>query len=126
MDTKRFLPNSQDDVRVKKIYIGGPEDEKHLGRHTGLNDDIQDDDLNNYFSQYGVVLNINQLKWTNGKKRGYGYIEFDDEDSVDKVCLIGIHEVLGVRLEVKKAVERNAQSSNASTYIQKEHKCKIN
>jgi len=120
LDTKRFLPNSQDDVRVKKIYIGGPEDEKHLGRHTGLNDDIQDDDLNNYFSQYGVVLNINQLKWTNGKKRGYGYIEFDDEDSVDKVCLIGIHEVLGVRLEVKKAVEKNAQSSNASTYIHKE------
>jgi len=114
LDTKRALPNSQDDVRVKKIFIGGPEDEKQQGGHTGLSEDIQDEDLNNYFSQYGVVVNINQLKWNDsGKKRGYGYIEFDDEDSVDKVCLIGIHEVLGVRLEVKKAVEKNnAQRSN--------------
>merc|ERR1719250_399071 len=121
LDTKRALPNSQEDVRVKKIFIGGPEDEKQQGGHTGLIEDIQDEDLNNYFSQYGVVVNINQLKWNDsGKKRGYGYIEFDDEDSVDKVCLIGIHEVLGVRLEVKKAVEKNAQNSNASTYIHKE------
>merc|ERR1719250_458087 len=122
LDTKRALPNSQEDVRVKKIFIGGPEDEKQQGGHTGLSEDIQDEDLNNYFSQYGVVVNINQLKWNDsGKKRGYGYIEFDDEDSVDKVCLIGIHEVLGVRLEVKKAVEKNnAQRSNASTYVQKD------
>jgi len=121
LDTKRALPNSQDDVRVKKIFIGGPEDEKHLGKHTGLNEDIQDEDLNNHFSQYGVVVKIYQFKWDNGKKRGYGYIEFDDEDSVDKVCLIGIHEVLGVRLEVKKAVEKsNAQRSNVSTNFHKE------
>merc|ERR1719233_640719 len=122
LDTKRALPNSQDDVRVKKIFIGGPEDEKHLGKHTGLNEDIQDEDLNNHFSQYGVVVKIYQFKWDNGKKRGYGYIEFDDEDSVDKVCLIGIHEVLGVRLEVKKAVEKNsAQRSNVSSYVPKEN-----
>jgi len=126
LDTKRALPkgdnNSQDDVRVKKIFIGGPQDEKHLGGHTGLSDDIQDDDLNNYFSQYGVVVKIDQLRWNDsGKKRGYGYIEFDDEDSVDKVCLIGIHEVLGVRLEVKKAVEKNSgQRSNVSSYVSKE------
>jgi len=126
LDTKRALPkgdnNSQDDIRVKKIFIGGPEDEKQLGGHTGLSEDIQDDDLNNYFSQYGVVVKIDQLRWNDsGKKRGYGYIEFDDEDSVDKVCLIGIHEVLGVRLEVKKAVEKNSgQRSNVSTYVQKD------
>eukprot|EP00092_Neocalanus_flemingeri_P033891 GFUD01036853.1.p1 GENE.GFUD01036853.1~~GFUD01036853.1.p1 ORF type:complete len:786 (+),score=229.36 GFUD01036853.1:50-2359(+) len=115
LETKRALPKGEnnenkDDVRVKKIFIGAPEDEKHAGGHSGLGDDIEDEDLNNYFSQFGVVTKIDQLRWKDsGKKRGYGYIEFDDEDTVDKVCLIGIHEVLDVRLEAKKAVEKQYQ-----------------
>jgi len=125
LDTKRALPkgdnNSQDDVRVKKIFIGGPEDEKNLGGHSGLSDEIEDEDLSNYFSQYGTVVKIDQLIWKDtGKKRGYGYIEFDDEDSVDKVCLIGIHEVLGVRLEVKKAVEKHSSQRNNVSNVSKE------
>jgi len=125
LDTKRALPkgenNSQDDVRVKKIFIGAPEDEKHAGGHSGLSDDIEDEDLNNYFSQYGVVVKIDQLRWKDsGKKRGYGYIEFDDEDTVDKVCLIGIHEVLGVRLEVKKAVEKHSLQKTNTGQVVKE------
>eukprot|EP00090_Calanus_glacialis_P013056 TRINITY_DN21669_c0_g1_i2.p1 TRINITY_DN21669_c0_g1~~TRINITY_DN21669_c0_g1_i2.p1 ORF type:complete len:1156 (-),score=367.81 TRINITY_DN21669_c0_g1_i2:274-3741(-) len=119
LDTKRALPkgenNSQDDVRVKKIFIGAPEDEKHTGGHSGLSDEIEDGDLSNYFSQYGVVTKVDQLRWKDsGKKRGYGYIEFDDEDTVDKVCLIGIHEVLGVRLEVKKAVEKHSLQKSST------------
>jgi len=120
LETKRALPskgenNSQDDLRAKKIFIGAPEDEKHAGGHSGLSDEIEDEDLNNYFSQFGVVIKIDQLTWKDsGKKRGYGYIEFDDEDTVDKVCLIGIHEVLGVRLEVKKAVEKHSLQKMSS------------
>merc|ERR1719450_1419282 len=130
LDTKRALPkgdnNSQDDVRVKKIFIGGPEDEKNLGGHSGLSDEIEDEDLSNYFSQYGTVVKIDQLIWKDtGKKRGYGYIEFDDEDSVDKVCLIGIHEVLGVRLEVKKAVEKHSSQRNNVSNVFKDSVDKV-
>merc|ERR1719427_2363674 len=126
LETKRALPskgenNSQDDLRAKKIFIGAPEDEKHAGGHSGLSDEIEDEDLNNYFSQFGVVIKIDQLTWKDsGKKRGYGYIEFDDEDTVDKVCLIGIHEVLGVRLEVKKAVEKAASQKSSAPFMMRE------
>jgi len=120
LETKRALPKGengvQEDVRVKKVFIGAPEDEKHSGGHSGLSEEIEDEDLNNYFSQFGVVLKIEQLRWKDsGKKRGYGYIEFDDEDAVDKVCLLGIHEVLGVRLEVKKAVEKHSQQNSSGS-----------
>jgi len=123
LETKRALPKG-DNNSVKKIFIGAPEDEKLAGGHSGLSDDIEDENLNNYFSQFGVVIKIDQLRWKDsGKKRGYGYIEFDDEDTVDKVCLIGIHEVLGVRLEVKKAVEKHAlQKSSGPVFNEMDNK----
>ena len=80
---------------VKKIFIGG------------LNDEVTDADLETYFGSYGRVLNVEQMKWNDtGKKRGFGFVEFDDFDPVDKICLVGRHSVMGRRLEVKKALSK--------------------
>ena len=44
--------------------------------------------------QFGRVLSVSQKVWQDsGKKRGYGYVEFDDEDPVDKIVLLRIHNV---------------------------------
>ena len=88
VDTKRNLPKTDyghEEARVTKIYIGAPEDEKNSGSF-GLNQDTSDEDLEQYFGQFGAVTKVEQLVWRDsGKKRGYGYIEFEDEDAVDKV-----------------------------------------
>ena len=40
-----------------------------------------------------------QHRWEDsGRKKGFGYIEFNDEEAADAAC--GIHKILGVMLEV--------------------------
>jgi len=52
-----------------------------------LNDSITEEDLKEYFSPYGNVTSAALVvhKET-GKKRGFGFVEFDDYDPVDKIC----------------------------------------
>ena len=69
LETKRATPRRDSgkpeaQMSVKKIFIGG------------LSDEISDDDLRDYFSQFGVVDSVEQLKWNDtGKKRGFGFVE---------------------------------------------------
>ena len=46
-------------------------------KNRGLGEDMSDEDLRSYFSQYGTVTGIAQHRWEDtGKKKGFGYIEF--------------------------------------------------
>ena len=81
IETKRNLPKTDygtEEARVTKIYIGAPEDERGIGGQYGLDDTTTDNDLEEYFSQFGRVTKVDQLVWRDsGRKRGYGYIEFE-------------------------------------------------
>ena len=69
LETKRATPRRESgkpeaQMSVKKMFIGG------------LSDEIDDDDLRDYFSQFGNVESVEQLKWNDtGKKRGFGFVE---------------------------------------------------
>merc|ERR1719154_705624 len=103
---KEELGNPEFEARSKKVFIGGAEGERR-GGHSGLTDDISDNDLQNYFSRFGNVIKVDQKIWEDsGKKRGYGYVEFDDEDAVDKIVLMGVHVIKGVRLCAKKGLNK--------------------
>ena len=110
MDTKRAVPKEwmgqpEAEVRSKKIYIAGLH-----GPKSGLHEGISDEDLRQFFGQYGEVTNVDQKSDKNTKKKtGYGYIEFSDTDPVDKLVLVGVVEVGEAVLEVKKGLSREQQ-----------------
>ena len=51
---------------------------------------MSDEDLQGYFGQFGDVANVEQMTdKSTGRKRGFGFVEFDDYDAVDKLMLKG-------------------------------------
>ncbi|KAG5851785.1 hypothetical protein ANANG_G00055470 [Anguilla anguilla] len=75
-------------AKVKKIFVGG------------LKDDIEDEHLHDYFSQYGAIEKAEVIsdKQT-GKKRGFGFVYFEDNDSADKAVVLKFHTVNGHKVE---------------------------
>ncbi|CAL8304317.1 unnamed protein product [Arctogadus glacialis] len=87
-------------AKVKKVFLGG------------LKDETEESHLLEYFGQFGVVekAEIISDKLT-GKKRGFGFVYFDDNDSADKAVLLKYHTINGHKVEVKKALTKQEQSS---------------
>lgn len=114
VDVKRKTPKDENlymEEKVKKIWIGRPDEEYRI-RSYGLNDSTTDEALAEYFEKFGRVLDIHQFVWKDtNKKRGYGYITFDDTDVVDKIVLLGVHDIAGVKLQTKKALSKEQQES---------------
>ncbi|XP_077103984.1 heterogeneous nuclear ribonucleoprotein A0b [Siphateles boraxobius] len=82
-------------AKVKKIFVGG------------LKENIEENDLTDYFSQFGMIEKAEVITDKDtGKKRGFGFVHFEDNDSADKAVVLKFHMINGNKVEVKKALTK--------------------
>lgn len=91
-------------VRTKKIFVGG------------LSSNLTEEEFKNYFKTFGVITDVVVMhdNMTN-RPRGFGFVTFDSEDSVDKVMHKTFHELNGRFVEVKRAVPKEEINGGGSS-----------
>ena len=74
-----------------KIFVGG------------LTPEITDDDLKNFFGQYGTVVEVQApFDKTKNQRRGYCFITFESKDVVYKLLKTPKQTINGKEVDVKK------------------------
>lgn len=80
-----------------------------------------EDDLQQHFASYGTVVQINVVRNSHGKSRGFAYIEFEKEEEAQKALVENNQMFMNRKLEVKlsipqeeRKVEKKEPSENAA------------
>ncbi|XP_041700219.1 heterogeneous nuclear ribonucleoprotein A3-like isoform X2 [Coregonus clupeaformis] len=82
-------------LTVKKIFVGG------------IKEDTQEDHIREYFESYGRIETIDIMEErATGKKRGFCFVSFDDNDTVDKIVAQKYHTINSHNCEVRKALPK--------------------
>ncbi|KAK6125045.1 hypothetical protein DH2020_041223 [Rehmannia glutinosa] len=91
--------------RTKKIFVGG------------LPLSLTEDDLREYFSPYGSIVEQQiMLDHNTGRSRGFGFVTFENEDAVEKIFSDGrMHEIGGKQVEIKRAEPKRPGFDHHST-----------
>ncbi|KAL5665307.1 hypothetical protein ACJX0J_025415, partial [Zea mays] len=106
VEVKRTVPreemNTKDGPKTRKIFIGG------------LPASLTEDELKDHFSLYGKVLEHQiMLDHSTGRSRGFGFVTFESEDSVERVISEGrMRDLGGKQVEIKKAEPKKHGSDN--------------
>lgn len=89
------------DVRTKKIFVGG------------LPPTITEEAFRGYFEEFGKIQDaVVMYDHATNRPRGFGFVTYESEDSVEKVFEIGsMHELNEKKVEIKRAVPKDQMRS---------------
>ncbi|KAL1344936.1 hypothetical protein HN51_018730 [Arachis hypogaea] len=86
---------SSDNIRTKKIFVGG------------LSAGISEEEFRKYFERFGRITDVVVMQDSvTHRPRGFGFITFDSEESVQNVMVKSFHDLNGRQVEVKRAVPK--------------------
>lgn len=86
----------------------------------GVSQDTSAEEVKQYFSQFGKVEETVMLMDQQTKRhRGFGFVTFENEDVVDRVCEIHFHTIKNKKVECKKAQPKEAVTPTAQQLLQK-------
>jgi len=102
VETKRATPREDSGgsglahgQSVQKVFVGG------------IKEEIEEEDMRAFFSEFGTITDLVRMKdKETGRKKGFGFVEFNDYDPVDKLVLTGPHKINGFNIDVKKALPK--------------------
>ncbi|CED85364.1 heterogeneous nuclear ribonucleoprotein hrp1 [Phaffia rhodozyma] len=102
IDPKRAIPHTEH-RKSAKIFVGG------------LLPSTTVDILRDFFAQYGTVLDAQvMVDRDSSRSKGFGFITFADEESCEKCLAVGMVEIDGKGVEVKRAQPRNGRDANTA------------
>ncbi|XP_060641002.2 DAZ-associated protein 1 isoform X5 [Anolis sagrei] len=90
---------SRSDSKSNKIFVGG------IPHNCG------ETELREYFKKFGVVTEVVMIYDAEKQRpRGFGFITFEDEQSVDQAVNMHFHDIMGKKVEVKRAEPRDSKN----------------
>jgi len=107
VDPKSACPMGiKPEQRTKKIFVGG------------LQEETTEHKLMEYFGKFGEIQNNIEFAVDRNtkKKRGFCFIEFASEGTVDRIVKDKYHTIAGRRLETKRALSKQQQQAAASSF----------
>ncbi|XP_057794286.1 heterogeneous nuclear ribonucleoprotein 1-like [Salvia miltiorrhiza] len=104
-NNSRTNSRSNDQFRTKKIFVGG------------LSANLTEEEFRSYFEKFGRITDVVVMHDNlTHRPRGFGFITFDSEDSVEEVMQKNFHELTGKLVEVKRAVPKDGIGSSNIGY----------
>ena len=75
----------------------------------GLSWQTTPESIREYFSTFGELAEVMVMKDpATRRSRGFGFVTFENEDVVDRVCEIHFHTIKNKKVECKKAQPKEA------------------
>ncbi|XP_073452711.1 DAZ-associated protein 1 isoform X1 [Aquarana catesbeiana] len=85
--------------KSNKVFVGG------IPHNCG------EAELRDYFKRFGVVTEVVMIYDAEKQRpRGFGFITFEDDQSVDQAVNMHFHDIMGKKVEVKRAEPRDSKS----------------